>query len=76
MAWELNVKNEIRPCYVRMVRNENKKALFHGWNHSLNSGTRAIVELENGCVTTVIPECVQFLDNKFADYAWEENTDE
>ena len=76
MAWDLIDKNEIRPCYVRSMRNNKVKALFHLWDHTLNSGTRAIVELENGRVTTVLPECVQFLDNKFKDYVWEENSDE
>lgn len=35
-----------------------------------------IVEMEDGKVTGVHPEMIQFLDNKFQDYAWPDGGDE
>ena len=29
-----------------------------------------IVELEDGQVTTVLPECLRFADNMFGEYTW------
>lgn len=88
MAWEIDVKNQLRPCYVYVKDNIKKKALFHCWSFesevvepSLMIGghpggtvscTMAIVELENGRVIVMPPASIQFLDNKFIDYIWDE----
>ena len=69
-------------------RIRKKKALFHCWSFessvvepSLMIGghpggtiacTMAIVELENGSVNVVAPASIQFLDNKFDGYFWDE----
>ena len=84
----LKIKTELRPCYVYIKKNKKEKALFHGWSFessvvepSLMIGghpggtmacTMAIVELENGRVNVVAPASIQFLDNKFDEYCWDE----
>lgn len=79
------IRHELRPCKIR-YRGDVRKALFHKWmtyaeivkpslmvdgdkGGQLQSD-RAIVELENGLVTTVEPWELQFVDNIFSEYAW------
>lgn len=75
MAWNLEISSKLRPCYVQVRPCKTEKALFHCWNHNgayLTGGTVGIVELENGQVTTVLPECLRFADSMFDEYAWEQ----
>lgn len=88
----LEIKTELRPCYIHIKKNKKEKALFHGWSFessvvepSLMIGghpggtiacTMAIVELENGSVNVVTPASIQFLDNKFEEYCWYEKDEE
>ncbi len=70
MAWEMMVKNELRPCYVIFSRDDNPvKALFHGW---CIDGT-GIVELENGTTYTVRPGIICFEDSacRFNEFVWD-----
>lgn len=76
---------ELRPCAVH-----GKRALFHEWSHvsrireailiGTESGvvadTYGIVEYESGVVERVIPCDIQFLDNKFADYCFDDKEEE
>ena len=73
------LKQKLRPCQI-WKHGITKRALFHGWDFVSNIGvcpggteayTRAIVELENGCIITVNPESIKFLDNKFDEYCWD-----
>ena len=84
MSWIIDVRNQLRPCYVHVKPDVKKKALFHCWSFeseviepSLMIGehpggtmscTMAIVELENGRIITMPPASIQFLDNKFNEY--------
>ena len=84
----IQIKTELRPCYIRSCNGDKMKALFHCWSiesdvvaPSLMIGghpggtiayTRGLVELGNGEVISVIPERIQFLDNKFNNYCWDE----
>ena len=79
---------KLRPCYVYMKADIKKKALFHVLSFestvvepSLMIGghpggtvacTMAIVELENGRIIVTAPASIQFLDNEFDDYCWDE----
>lgn len=63
-------EQKLRPCQI-WKHGITKRALFHGWDFVSNIGTRAIVELENGCIITVDPESIKFLDNKFDEYCWD-----
>lgn len=68
---EMTIKNELRPCYVTLRRNQEPvKALFHGW---YIDGT-GIVELENGTTHTVHPGIICFEDSacRFNEFAWDE----
>lgn len=82
------VETKLRPCHVRVKGGTIKRALFHGWDFISEvvepspmigghpggtvTYTRAIVELESGHITTVMPESIKFLDNKFDEYCWDE----
>lgn len=84
----IEIQVELRPCYVNVKKDKKQKALFHSWSFessivepSLMIGghpggtvtcTMAIVELENGHVIITPPSSIQFLDNKFNDYCWDE----
>ena len=87
MGSEIIIRPELRPCKVRF-RGEIKKALFHKWmaygeivqpsllmdghkGGQLQCGM-AIIEFEDGVVTTVYPWEIKFLDNAFSEYAWPE----
>lgn len=88
MTWELNVKKELRPCYISVKKGKKEKALFHGWNFVSNvvepspmigghpGGTIAystgIVELEDGRVIEVMPGNITFVKGIFQDYYWDE----
>ena len=72
-------EQKLRPCQI-WKHGITNRALFHGWDFVSNIGvcpggteayTRAIVELENGCIITVDPESIKFLDNKFDEYCWD-----
>jgi hypothetical protein len=85
MGSEIIIRPELRPCEVKF-RGEVKKALFHKWmtyaeiiKPSLmiegDKGgqlqcDQAIVELENGLVTIILPWEVKFVDNAFCEFAW------
>lgn len=73
MSWNVEMSSKLRPCYVQVRLCKTEKALFHCWNHNgayLTGGTVGIVELEDGQVTTVLPECLRFADNAFSEYTW------
>ena len=73
MAWKVEMRSKLRPCYVQVRPCKIEKALFHCWNPNgsyLTKGTVGIVELEDGQVTTVLPECLRFADNTFNEYTW------
>jgi hypothetical protein len=74
MAWNLEMSSKLRPCYIYFRKDKTKKALFHCWSPNgtkMNEGTVGIVELENGEVATVVPECLRFADSMFDEYTWE-----
>lgn len=72
-------RSEKRPCIVR-VKGEDKKALFHCWEHVSKlvdaspmvgghpggtvSGTLAVVEFEDGSVDDVYLSQIKFLDTE------------
>ena len=76
----------LRPCLIISDENHKQKALFHCWGNQayvvgaspLTYGhlggqvwnVYGIVELEDGEVIEVPPGNIQFLDDKFKDYAW------
>lgn len=84
----IQIKTELRPCYVSIKKGKKEKALFHCWSFesavvkpSIMVGwhpggtmacTMAIVELENGRVAVVAPLSIQFLDSNFNEYCWDE----
>ena len=66
------IKGELRPCYI-IGENEKVKALFHCWCslvdiRTINIG--AIVELEDGTVTLIHPQSIEFSDNAFSKFYW------
>lgn len=61
------IEHELRPCKVKINNNEYKNVLFHMFDTDGN----AIVEFEDGIVTTYNGNYVVFLDNKFKDYCFE-----
>lgn len=67
-------KIEIRPCYVN-----KRKALFHIWSKK-EVGTMladvAIIEYEDGFVTTCYPHEIRFADHKINEYAFTYDFDE
>lgn len=82
MKTKIDICHEVRPCYVA-----GEKALFHCWCHESHvvgpsllvgghsGGTvafvKGIVEFENGGVTKVDPENIQFADGgSFEEYAF------
>ena len=76
------IEHRLRPCYI-WVRNRSKKkkALFHEWVHKHNIYTNeeytvGIVELEDGKVFEIKPGCIEFVDNPFIDYAWDDEKGE
>ena len=81
------MKDNLRPCLIEQPDGTQAKALFHDWAYEAYVQRRGlpligttgqvchlwgIVELEDGKVMGVPPEKIQFLDNKFRDYAWPE----
>ena len=72
----------------RLIKDREEKALFHCWEQTSDvigpspmvgghsggviAGVVAIVEREDGRVGRVRPEDIRFCDNKFQEYAFEE----
>ena len=73
LSTEIKITNELRPVQIAdshlrcFFKCEN--ALFHQFTRD----GKAIIELENGVVTTVEPNCIKFLDNKYSDYCFNES---
>ena len=81
----LYIEPRLRQCYVVGGKSE-AKALFHCWSfHSdvyepsimigghpggMVARMGAIVEFEDGRVTTVRPESIRFVTSIFRDYCW------
>lgn len=81
MSWILDIRTELRPCYV-----DGEKALFHGWVQNkrvvepspmIGGGqgetvayTLGIVEFSDGTVKQVFQERIKFADNIFDEYCW------
>lgn len=75
--------SEYRPCLV-----DGKKALFHRWedisqivspslmvgghNGGENKSVAGIVEFEDGTIKEILPGQIQFTDNIFKEYCFEE----
>lgn len=71
----------------KLVKDGEEKALFHCWVHKseavppsamigghpggIISGVLGIVEFESGKVREATPSDIRFVDNMFAEYAWE-----
>ncbi len=64
---EIKIVHELRPCRLMRSKDQYSLALFHMFDADGN----AVVELEDGTVTTYNGNCVVFLDNKFNDYCFE-----
>lgn len=67
-------KGDLRPCYI--ICNDGKvKALFHCWCSLVDIRTidiGAVVELEDGTVTLIHPQSIEFSDDAFSKYCWNE----
>lgn len=55
---------------------ELEKLFFIGTESGVVADTYGIVEYESGVVERVIPCDIQFLDNKFADYCFDDKEEE
>jgi len=67
---EIKITRELRPCKLKCDHGEYKNALFHIFDTDGN----AVVEFEDGTVTTYNGNYVVFLDNKFQDYCFEDRS--
>ncbi len=63
---EIKITHELRPCKLK-CNSEYKNALFH----MFDTDGKAVVEFEDGTVTTFDGNYVIFVDNKFKDYCFE-----
>lgn len=79
----MKIEAELRPCKVN-----GENALFHTWSNKSrivdpspliggHSGgvlkwTVGIIEFENGAIAECLPNAIQFLDNKFNEYCFNE----
>lgn len=78
MSCTVEVKTNIRPCVVGLG-NRKVKALFHKWSpNNGNNYEYALVEFENGCVSKIHPDTLQFLDSDlyFSEINWGDEFDE
>lgn len=68
---QLNVNFPLRPCLVN-----GEKMLFHMWGIGRNGQTKGIVEDSHGVVITVFPYEINFTDETFKEYVYEEGDPE
>jgi hypothetical protein len=82
----LYLETKLRPCLVGSPKQEKQKGLFHCWEYYSEvvapspmvgghlggtvSGVRGVVELEDGKVMCIMPQMIQFVDDKQFDYIW------
>lgn len=82
----IQIETKLRPCYIRIKKDKEEKALFHGWNFVSNvvepsimigghpggviAYSTGIVELEDGRVIEVMPTDITFCKGIFNDYCW------
>ena len=79
MTSSLCIEHKLRPCYIQVRLCKTEKALFHCWSLNgtrMNEGTVGIVELEDGKVLEIKPCYIEFVDNPFLDYAWDDEKGE
>lgn len=68
---QFNVNFPLRPCLVN-----GEKMLFHMWGIGRSGQTEGIVEDSHGVVITVFPYEINFTDEIFKEYVFEEGDPE